>query len=259
MLQYFRKNNCWAFLLHLLVIAGVIALTVALFFGWYLPSSTHHGESLTVPKLQGLTLQEVESLLLPRDLSFVVADSGFDANQPLHTVLSQKPKPYEQVKLGRTIYLSLNSEQAPMVVVPDIFKASLKNAEQLLASYGLRLGEVSYIPHLNSGQVLQVIIDSISLTPEMLAAGYEVSKNTLVNLAVGDGVGNQSITVPKLVGRPADEAEIHLLGINLHVGQLYWINDVTVPVGTVLRQKPYYGTKARKGQAVDLWVAGSYQ
>jgi eukaryotic-like serine/threonine-protein kinase len=256
--RYFQQNNIFSFLLNLMAMLGLLALAVAWLFGWYLPVSTHHGESLTVPDLRGLSLQEVERLLKYRDLEFMVADSGFAANQPMHTVLSQQPPAYEQVKLGRTIYLSVNSENAPMVEVPDILKNSLKNAEHVLESYGLRLGEVSYVPHHNSGQVLRVWVDSVALTTAMLEAGYRVRKNTQVDIAVGDGIGNVSIKVPKLVGRPADEAEIYLLGIGLHVGQLHWLTNVTVPTGTVLRQQPFYGEEARKGQAVDLWVASGY-
>ncbi len=85
----------------------------------------------------------------------------------------------------------------------------------------------------------------------------KVAQGSAIKAYIGDGMGDVGVTMPKLVGRPADEAEVYLLGLGLHISQLHWEVSYTEVPGTVLRQKPYYGEKLRKGQGVQIWVSSS--
>ena len=90
----------------------------------------------------------------------------------------------------------------------------------LLQSHGLRLGQVRYTPHPESGRLLEVCLDSACLTREQVLAGVEVPQHTAVHVVVGDGIGQVGLRVPKLVGRPIDEAELYLLGIGLRASRV---------------------------------------
>ena len=60
-------------LLHTGLLFAASLFLLLSFFYLYLPAITKHGESITVPNLKGMTLEEARSFLLNRDLSFRVA------------------------------------------------------------------------------------------------------------------------------------------------------------------------------------------
>jgi beta-lactam-binding protein with PASTA domain len=56
-------------------IAILVSLFLVLFFGFffvYLPWSTHHGETIKVPNLKGLTAEKMEDLIAAIDLTYEV-------------------------------------------------------------------------------------------------------------------------------------------------------------------------------------------
>src|SRR5699024_195337 len=69
------------FMTKLLInLAIVLAVTVALVLGFfyiYLPATTNHGETITVPDLKGMTYDQLEQFLTSRNLRYEVTDSSF--------------------------------------------------------------------------------------------------------------------------------------------------------------------------------------
>ena len=76
--------NSWKdLLIHLGIILVIGCLLLLGFFYWYLPMSTNHGETITVPDVQGVALADLDDFLESRDLQFeVTTDSGF-SNIPI--------------------------------------------------------------------------------------------------------------------------------------------------------------------------------
>ena len=100
---------------------GIGVLLILFFFYVYLPTTTNHGESITVPDLEGVNVEDLDRFLLERDLRFeVLEDSGFSTDYPPHTVLKQFPLPNSKVKENRKIYITLNSTNPPEVRMPDL-------------------------------------------------------------------------------------------------------------------------------------------
>ena len=99
------KVNTWkGLVVH---IALMIAIGCVLLFGFfylYLPMSTNHGETITVPDVKGIALKDLDSFLGDRDLRYeVTVDSGFSSTQEPLTVLKQFPLPNSKVKENRKI------------------------------------------------------------------------------------------------------------------------------------------------------------
>lgn len=251
-------NRPLAFLIHIAFSLFLVASAIFCFFEFYLPTTTHHGETLTVPDLRGFSLEEAHEFLSHTDLQLTVGDSDFVMGEQAGIILSQLPKPMEHVKIGRRIYLTLNQYNAPTTRLPNIYDVNLKNAIQLLESFQLEVGKTTYLPHPQSDRVLELLVNDTLISKEQLEKGFLVTQGTKIDLQVGDGMGAIDVTMPKLVGRPADEAEIYALGIGLHVSQLHWVAKTGKRSGTVVRQKPYYGTKMRKGQGIEIWVSSGY-
>ena len=235
----------------LIFVAGL--LLVLGFFYVYLPVSTHHGETITVPKVTGMNVADLESYLEARNLAYFVDDSSYNPGVRPFTVLVQDPAPGEKVKEGRKIYLQVSMKNPPLIKMPKLVGNSSKTAMLILKSYDLVPGELQLVPDLASGQVLKQLVGG-----KEIAAGAPITKGTRVDLVVGDGQGNQTFAVPNLINMPEDEAVTLLVGQGLQKGEVFEQPAAEGQVaGTVVRQRPVAGPDAtiRMGQLVDIWVA----
>jgi eukaryotic-like serine/threonine-protein kinase len=237
--------------LNLLIILGIIICLLFAFFAIYLPSYTNHGESVTVPELEGMHYNELEAFLKARDLRYeVTLDSGFVAEANPLSVLKQNPKPGTKVKQNRKIYVTLNAENAPLVKMPGLVNTLLKNAQEILSNYGLIRGDIVYVPDIGINVVLEQ-----KYRGRNIKEGFEIPKGSQIDLVVGDGLGNQSLTMPNLIGMDDAEAEFLILGSGLRMGNINYVKTDTVPKGTVIRQLPPEGINAKTGERVDIWVS----
>ncbi|WKV11038.1 PASTA domain-containing protein [Marivirga harenae] len=244
-----KANSLKDLFLHLGLIVGIGFVIILTFFYIYLPVTTHHGESITVPKLEGVHLDELDEFLLERDLRFeVTADSGFSTEYPPLTVLSQNPKEGKKVKENRKIYVSLNATSPPNVKMPKLVDGSLKNAQMVLESYGLLLGKITYEPHEFQNAVLKQKVDG-----EEIAAGADIPKGSTIDLVIGNGNG-RPFSMPELVGNNKEDAEFIIIGSGLQLGKVRTREDDEKAGGIVLQQYPESGTSVRTGNTVDIWV-----
>lgn len=234
---------------------GVIVAALVLgFFYFYLPSTTNHGESISVPKITGLQLQDAETLLEEQNLRYFINDSTYKPDQKPFEILTQDPAPGAKVKEDRKIYISVNMKNPPMIKMPKLIDGSVKNAELILKSYDLRKGKITYVPDLQQNAVLKQFVNGKEVKP-----GDMVPKGALVDLHVGDGLGETEFEMPSVVGMPVDEASVLLVGQGLQIGNIIYVQGSQEPDGTVLKQRPFaeVGAKIRVGELVDLWVAGN--
>jgi len=250
----FAKPETWFDVLkHLLLIAALGGLLVVGFFYVYLPITTHHGETIVVPKVTGMSLANLSTYLDERNLAYFVDDSSYSAGLRPGTVLTQEPAPGDKVKEGRKIYISVAMSRPPVIKMPNLTTGSVKNAQLILKSYDLEIGQIRLVPNIAQNEVLKQLVGGKEIAP-----GAPIAKGTKVDLEVGDGLGNQEFEVPNLVNMPEDEARTLLAGQHLEVGEVFkQAAEAGQTPGTVVRQRPVAapGATIRMGQLVDLWVA----
>ncbi|MFD2785143.1 PASTA domain-containing protein [Hymenobacter rubripertinctus] len=254
-MSFFRSDTPADLLKHLFIIVVLTGALVIGFFYVYLPITTNHGETIVVPKVTGMNQADLEDYLDERNLDYFVDDSTYNASIKPGTVLMQEPKAGEKVKEGRKIYVSVSMKNPPVIKMPKLTDGSVKNAQMILKSYDLVVGQLQFVPNIQKDAVLRQLVNG-----QEIAAGDPITKGTRVDLEVGDGLGNQEFPVPNLVNMPADEATTLLVGQGLQVGEIFYQrarNGETE--GMVVKQRPVPGpnTTIRMGQLVDLWVAGS--
>jgi beta-lactam-binding protein with PASTA domain len=252
-MSFFKADTPADVFKHLLLIATVGLLLVLGFFYVYLPITTHHGETITVPKVTGMHLADLEDYLDERNLAYFVDDSSYNPSVRPFTVLTQDPAPGEKVKQDRKIYLQVAMKNPPVIKMPKLVEGSSKTAMLILKSYDLVVGQIQLVPDLASGQVLKQLVNGKEIAP-----GAPVAKGTKVDLVVGDGQGNQEFAVPNLINMPQDEATTLIVGQGLQVGEVFEQAAATGQTpGTVVRQRPVAapGATIRMGQLVDVWVA----
>lgn len=240
------------FLINL--VASVVFGSMFLFLVYkWLGVYTNHGNTITVPDARGMKIEAAREFLRNKRLEIKIADSSaYDVNKPPGTIIEQEPAANEKVKSGRTIYLTITRTIAPLVKLPDLKDVSLRQAEAILGSYGLKLGNQIFRPDLAKNAVLEV-----SSNGQVLHEGDEVPKGTVIDLVLGDGLGNTKIPVPLLVDLTLEEALFVLKGSSLNVGSI--LSDG--PLGDsltskVYRQKPEAGDDAfiSQGEAIDLYI-----
>jgi beta-lactam-binding protein with PASTA domain len=240
-------------LIHLGLILALLAALFLAFFFVYLPYTTNHGQTITVPDVTRLSLDEMQNILNDRDLRYEVSDCTFVAGALPLTIVQQYPRANMKVKEGRKIYVTITKRVAPMVAMPKLTDLTNRSAELNLHSLGLEIGERIYVPDVAKNSVLRQLYNG-----KEIIAGTPVPKGAKIDLEVGDGLGNTMFAVPDVVGKPLDEAKLTIRGSNLKVGTIIPVDDPEKEVGTVVRQRPEArtGERIRVGETMDLWVVG---
>ena len=174
----FKKNR--AFWLNLIAMPAVV---IAIIFGvlHWLDDYTHHGQSIIVPNVKGLPLQQAEAEFNKKNLKTVVIDSNFVKGMPAGAVLEQKPTSGTKVKTGRTVYLTINTAEMPKVAIPDIIdNSSYRQAEARLRALGFKLTA----PEIISGEKDWVY--AVKYLEKELTNGEKIPRESVLTLIIGD-------------------------------------------------------------------------
>lgn len=238
--------------LHFLLVFLTASIFLVGFFNVYLPYTTNHGQTITVPNLKGIHMSKLDEFLGERDLEYQIDDSVFMPGAQPFLVTQQFPPAGAKVKQNRKIYLTIQAKNPPMVKMPNLKNRSFNNAQRELESFGLLLGEIKYVPDLQLNAVLSQMIAG-----KEVSEGVWIAKGTKIDLVVGDGLSNRELDVPDLSGMPLDEAKDLLNGSGLQTGSILFEEKSGFPSQTIFKQKPEPGTKIREGDVVDIWVVGS--
>lgn len=242
----------------------MLLIVAALLFAFFslLSVITGHGKSASVPDLKGKTLQEAISLLEKQGFAYSIQDSVYlDSIAPL-TVIRQAPDAAEVVKQYRTVYLTVNRKNPPLVEMPDLRGFSLRSAEMLLQSLGLKLGDTSFVPDIARNAIKEQKWKGNPIEP-----GMKVSMGSYIDLVLGSGVGDDEFEVPDLTGLTYAEAVGILESKQLGLGALVVLDAVKdTSSAFVVRQHPEvittiddlrYKNRMRSGQLMDLYISVS--
>ena len=239
-------------LIHLIVSITVMIIIVFTLVSW-LGSYTNHGETVTVPNIKGMKYAELKEYLENKNLDVKISDSSmFLLDKGPGVVIEQDPRPNEQVKEGRTIYVSITRTVPPQVKMPNLIDVSQRQAEAILFSYGLRLGSMIYKPDLAKGAILEM-----SCKGKLLKAGELIAKGSRIDLVLGDGIGITDVAVPNLLNLSLEEAVFVLKGSALNVGEVYYPPGKLDSVNFfVVEQMPMPGDSVfiKQGESVSLRV-----
>lgn len=242
-----------AFLINLGIILILSAGILLIFFKVYLPATTDHGMSKTIPDITDKKVSNLDQYLKQRNFNYKINDSTYSPKHEPGVVLSQFPRKGAQVKGDRTIYIEVSSNNPPMVQMPDLTSSSLTNAKMKLKSYGLKVGGVKKVSHPDKNAVLKQYHHDTIIEP-----GTKIKKGTSIFLKVGSGLSNKKVEIPDLWGFNITTAKSILESKNLTLGVPVPAPDSDESPGTIVKQKPEYepGKKVNMGTGIDVWVAG---
>jgi beta-lactam-binding protein with PASTA domain len=236
----FRKNI-------IIAIVSIGAFLLLIFFS--LRYYTRHGEGVPVPKLQGLSVEKAIEILEAQGLNYHI-DSVYQIDKPPGMVVEQDPDQRTNVKLNRTIYLTIITRIAPDVGFPDIFEKTFLEARAVLSNYGIKIGDTSYISDIAKDRVLEV-----DFRGKKVNKGDQIPKGSTISLVLGDGKGASEVDLPNVIGLTLSEAIFSLRGSSLQAGIVTYENVTDSTTVRVVKQLPALSdslTKVSIGSSVDL-------
>ncbi len=145
---------------------------------WY----TKHNDYIIVPDLRGLSFTGVQNDPAHRNYRFLVIDSVFDPAQEKGSILTQDPFPGARVKRDRMVYLTITSTLPEKTTMPELRDLTLRQAQSMLESAGLRLGRLSYVRSFDEDAVQNQFFKG-----RVIRAGVPVDKGSAIDLSVGMG------------------------------------------------------------------------
>jgi serine/threonine-protein kinase len=183
--------------------------------------------SVTVPRLEGKTLQEAQQ---------ATSDSSL-----INHVIDSTPKAGESVKGGDSVAVIIGIQQTG-VKVPDVSGQDLDDAVRALEGEGLR------------AQVPDNADDSDKVTGTDPAAGTVVQPNSQVELLTGGSSDGEAV-MPDLVGRREEQAkgqlaELGFQSLSIRRQQVSSSSDV----GRVLDQSVQAGDRVSTDQQITLTI-----
>lgn len=242
------------FLINLLILLSVAALII-FSIDKLLDSYTHHGESISVPALEGLTEKEVEAILTEKELRYEILDSVFVEKKPRGVVIDQNPSAEELVKKNRKIYITLTKTTPPKINFPDVIGLSQRLAIAKLESYGLKV-KIQYKPSEHQGNVIDCLLKN-----KTIKWNDKLSLGATITVVVGTGKGDGQVLVPYLIGLSVEEAvqqiQSSALSLGLEIFDESCKNATDSVNAKVYKQTPVYTSETvlNIGSAVDIYLS----
>lgn len=163
----------------LMIAAGFVLVIIVLFF---LSIYTKHDESVVVPAVKGLQVEDAEGILKAANLQYEVVDSIFTTGGVPGAITEQTPKEQSKVKEGRTIFLTIQAKGIQMVAIPELKDYSRRQAEAQLNSLGFDKIIIDEVPSAYAG-----IVISVSYKGQTLSPNQKIPKGSTLRMTVGAG------------------------------------------------------------------------
>lgn len=251
MFKFITHRPLWVNLLAGIIIAVIIFFIFVFSLNWF----THHDQSKTVPQVMGKSFEEAEEILEKAGFEVEIQDSIYvDTTKPLQ-VLKQIPEADEVVKVNRTVYLTINRAVPPFIEMPNIVGYSYRSAEMALKSSNLRPGDTTFKPDFAKNAVLEQLYKGSVIKP-----GTKIQMGSIIDMVLGDGVGDRQFVVPSLIGMTYAEAKALLEANGLAFGSTVALGISDTLNAFIYRQSPGRFDDERKfryirsGQLIDIWL-----
>jgi len=216
---------------------------------------THHGQALSVPVFEGLSIAEAQELADDKNLRFEVIDSVFVAGKPGGTIVAQNPSPSSKVKSNRIIFITLNALSPEKTEMPNVIGFSLRQAQDNIENRGLKVGYINYVPDIATNYVLKQLYRNREIAPNT-----KINKGSRIDLVVGMGVSNEKASIPKLVGLTLENARDVMSRAFFNLGAVVYDKSVETYDDSikalVWKQSPEYfqGNAINLGSPIDVYL-----
>ncbi len=229
-----RGGAFWA----IAIVAIVGAIAAALFFVLPLLGGGATNK-VTVPNLEGLTVESAQSLLGASNLT-LGGQTTEVSDRPLGRIIAQLPASGESLEEGQAVNVTVSSGKEQATVPQLIGLTSVDDVRTALADVGLLLGPVGEV---DSNQPAGYVVSQSPSEGEQLNVGSTVSIK----------IASSSVKVPTVIGSTEAQARSDIVQAGFDPQVIYQETGADV-AGTVLAQSPKGGSKLDRGSVVTITV-----
>lgn len=248
-MKLFEKNN-W--IIRNLILALLFVLVLIFGTGIFLNLITRHGKYVTAPDFTNMSLDEARRAADEAKVGIKVRDSIFVKGLDGGVVYRQSPEAGATVKMGRSIFLTINSFVPKKLVMPNLINYSFSEARAELRNRGLSVGHLKYVRDIATNRVLHQSINGRDVAP-----GEKVISGSAIDLTLGLSSTGSTSVVPRIVGMKYLHAQEALHNKCFNVGRVHCDKDIKTYAdstnATVWRQD-FDGTVKGLGTPVDIWL-----
>lgn len=241
------------FWINIAIAVICILLICTLVLGW-LKIYTHHGESVEVPDLTGLYVEEAELFLKERNLKYEVIDSVHLRSLRPGEIAEQSPAKGSFVKKNRKIYLTVNAKGVKKVIFRDYRGESFRKAQSNYRNSGFIVDSIEYKPSQYPDEVLEV-----KYNDKTLFSGEMIPEGANLILVVGKVEEGVEVIVPVIKGLSYDEAMAIIDANSLMPGNISFDkepkNDEDKAKYMVYHQDPAAGVTVEAGKRINIWFS----
>lgn len=240
-----------------LLIALLLGLAIVFVFFQLLASITQHGKYAKVPSVKGKSIEDATKVLEAQGFRVEVQDSVYYDSLPRLSIVKQSPQPEEMVKVNRTVYLTINRAEAPLVALPNFVGQTYRSVQLQLNTLGLKLGDTTTRPDFAVGSVLEQLYNGVAVKP-----GTKIPMGSQVSLVIGGGIKQTEVSVPYLLGLTFAEAKVLLESNDLLLGAVVVDGAIADSSSAfIIKQNPPVRDeegrpiRIRGGQLIDVWIS----
>jgi len=204
--------------------------------------SISNTQTVKVPAIIGLKINEAEKIITDNNLILQVVDSQYSDTIPIDCIITQSPQADTTVKT-RSIVTAVISNGSSNVSVPDLTGKTIDIAKDTLKDISLYISDITEVENIAApGTILSQDPQPNALLPPNSGIKVTISTGTFV-------------IVPNLIGLSLDEAKnlINSSGLVLYKVDVIDSN-VNAPSQTVLYQYPMPGFKVKQDGQIRLQV-----
>jgi len=251
--QFITKRPLWANILFAIVLVTVLLFIFLLSLNWI----THHGKILKIPQVAGKSLPDARKQLETQGFDIVIQDSVYVDTLPPLNVVKQFPEADAEVKVNRTVYLTINRAVPPLIQMPQLVGQSFRSAEILLKQTGLKLGDTSFVVDFAKNSIKKQLYKG-----QEIAFGTRIPTGAKIDLVISNGISDENISVPDLVGMTYNDAKVLMEGNGLEFGSRVFDSGIKDSASSyIYRQSPERLTedhrvnRIHQGQLIDIWLS----
>lgn len=204
--------------------------------------SISNTQTVKVPAITGLKINEAEKIITDNNLILQVVDSQYSDTISIDCIITQSPEADTTVKT-RSIVTAVISNGSSNVSVPDLAGKTIDIAKDTLKDISLYISDITEVENIAApGTILSQDPQPNALLPPNSGIKVTISTGTFV-------------IVPNLIGLSLDEAEnlINSSGLVLYKVDVIDSN-ANAPSQTVLYQYPMPGFKVKQDGQIRLQV-----
>jgi UDP-N-acetylmuramate--alanine ligase len=212
-----------AFIKHLLIFFGFLAL-IFLFIFWWLKFYTNHNQKIKVENMIGKPISEFQNTFSLAPFKLVIADSIFQLGKPGGIIVDQNPKPGSEVKKNRLIYLTITKYDPDIISsseLPPLYGNDFNQKTKELGQRGIftKIKSKKY----DAGEpnhILEVYYKDVLIVNDQIQNnGVNINKGDYLEMVVSTKEEGD-ILLPDITCMTLSEADMILSSSNISLGEI---------------------------------------